>query len=231
MELNDDRLIKSGPEATLVQKSPGELKSHWDNTYHKCPVENLGWYEANPDPSLSMIEYCKLDKSASILNVGAGASTIIDVLLAQGFNNIIANDISSIALKKLMTRLGEDTFKVKWIEDDLVNPVRLHKLGKIDVWHDRAVLHFFTEKKDQESYFGLIKEMVKIGGHVIIAVFNLDGASKCSGLPVCRYSQEMLSSRLGDDFELIQSFDYLYIMPSGNTRPYIYSLFKRKKED
>lgn len=208
-----------------------DLKSHWDNTYGRADVEQLGWYEESPEPSLDLISKCNLLKNASILNVGAGATTLIDKLLDQGYENLIANDISSTAIDKLKERLGENESKrVKWITDDLTNPKELNNLKSIDLWHDRAVLHFFTEKKDQDTYFNLLREILNPGGFAIIATFNLSAETKCSGLPVFRYNKEMLQEKLGSDYELVESFNYTYIMPSENSREYIYTLFKRKTQ-
>ena len=172
-----------------------ELKSHWNNTYTK-DINKLGWYEENPEPSLRLIKKCKLNKNASLLNVGAGATTLVDELVKQGYENIIANDLSSNALDKLKERLGKDSRKIDWIVDDLTKPTELNKLGEIDLWHDRAVLHFFNDQKEQNNYFKLIKKLVKKNGFVIIAAFNMKGATKCSGLPVFRYDETMLQMKL-----------------------------------
>jgi len=209
-------------------KSNRDLKSHWDKTYDRAEIENLGWYEESPEPSASLIKKCNLKKNAVILNVGVGASTLIEELLSQGYENIIANDISSSAIQKLKTRMDkQQSDKVSWIIDDLTKPIDLMKLKKIDLWHDRAVLHFFSTESEQDKYFDLLKTIVKSGGFVIIAAFNLNGAKKCSGLPVFRYNKEMIQGKLGNTFELIESFDYTYTMPSEDTREYIYTLFKR----
>jgi hypothetical protein len=152
----------------------------------------------------------------------------VDELISQSFRNIIVNDLSSTALEKLKQRLGTQSNNVRWIVDDLTNPTRLSKLEKIDLWHDRAVLHFFNDTKEQDAYFNLLRSIVKENGFVIIAAYNLNGATKCSGLPVHRYDEKMIQDKLGNEFELVDSFDYIYTMPSNETREYIYTLFKRK---
>ena len=207
---------------------PG-LKNHWNKVYQNSRVEILGWYEDHPEPSLRLIEKCHLAKDAAILNVGAGASTLIDRLLDKGYEHIIASDLSMEALNKLKERLGNQGNKVHWIVDDLTRANELKKLEPVDLWHDRAVLHFFTETKDQEAYFELIRKLVRPGGFVIIAAFNLQGAEKCSGLPVYRYDRAMLELSLGKEFALIESFDHTYTMPSGDTREYVYALFRRSQ--
>lgn len=204
-----------------------DYKLHWNKAFDKTDVNNLGWYEENPKPSLDLIKKCNLTIDSSILNVGAGATTLVDDLIKLGYKNIIANDLSSSALNKLKERLGSDSKKLEWIEDDLTNPCKLNNLKDIDLWHDRAVLHFFNDKKDQDTYFDLIKKVVKKTGYVIIAAFHLNGASKCCGLPVHRYDENMLNERIGTDFELLESFEYTYLNPMGDPREYIYTLFKR----
>lgn len=203
-------------------------KDHWENVYKKQALDSLGWYEEKPEPSLELIENCNLPLDASILNVGAGATTLVDVLLQKGYKNIQVNDISISALEELKKRLGAElSEKVHWVVDDLTNPNKLLSLGPVDLWHDRAVLHFFNHKDEQESYFNLLRKLVKEGGHAIIAAFNLNGPKQCSGLPVFRYDQQMLQEKLGESFYMITSFDYTYMTPSGNPREYVYTLFER----
>jgi len=207
------------------------MKSHWERVYQNCAIENLGWYEADPAPCLKLINRCNLSKDATILHVGAGATTLVDELLHAGYLNIIANDISSSALKELQLRLSPSQSKrVQWIVDDLTNPTELNSLEQIDLWHDRAVLQFFMDATDQDAYFNLLRKLVRKDGYVIIASFNLDGAEKCSGLPVCRYDAAMLQNKLDMEFQLVEAFDHTYVMPSGDTREYVYSLFIRKSE-
>lgn len=204
------------------------MKAHWDKIYDRNPIEKLGWFEEEPIPSLQLITKCNLPKDAVILNVGAGASTLIDELLKDGYKNVIVNDISSSALRNLKLRLGEEqSKKVRWVEDDLTNPDTLETLEQVDLWHDRAVLHFFIDSEEQNAYFDLLKNLVRIKGAVIIATFNLSGAIKCSGLPVFRYNENMLQKKLGPAFIMREAFDYTYQMPSGDTREYVYTLFER----
>lgn len=205
------------------------MKSHWERVYQNSSVDRLGWYEANPEPSLELIDQCNLQKDAALLNVGAGATTLVDELIEIGHRNIIANDISKAALEELQLRLGpERSSQVHWIVDDLTDPGILQSLEQIDLWHDRAVLHFFNDQDQQNTYFNLLKKLVCQGGYVIIAAFSLIGAEKCSGLPVFRYDAAMLQDKLGSEFQLMEAKDYTYLMPSGDTREYVYTLFQRK---
>ena len=202
------------------------LSTHWNNAYTNNASDKLGWFETDLNPTLKLIDKTELNKSARIINIGAGETTLIDELLKQKYNNLVATDISSVALNKLDSRVQSGA--VNYIVDDITHPTKLNLITNVDLWIDRAVLHFFIDEKDQNTYFNLLKSKVNPGGFVLLAQFNTNGAEKCSGLPVLRYNTEMLKSRLGDDFELIESFDHIYTMPSGAERPYIYTLFKRK---
>ncbi len=205
-----------------------QMKDHWNNIYQSRKVNTLGWYEKKPTPCLSLLAKCNIDKDDPVLDVGAGASTFIDSLLEEKYTNIIALDISKKALDKLKERLGkEKASKVKWIIDDITNPVYITKFENIAVWHDRAVLHFFLKESQIQTYFSTLKKVVRKGGYAVIAAFSLQGAKKCSGLNIKNYDCNMLTEYLGEEFRLIEAFDYTYCMPSGDTRPYIYTLFQK----
>lgn len=210
-----------------MKKQTEHLKNHWDSTYANKNTNKLGWFEASAEPTLSLIKQCNFPKDARLLNVGAGTTILVDQLIELGFNNIIASDLSVESLIKLQDRLASKKDEVEWIVDDLTNPKTLSEIKPVDLWNDRAVLHFFTNPKDQETYFNLLQKIVKPSGFAIIAVFNTEGATKCCGLPVQRYNKETLEKSMGNSFKLIDSFNYLYTMPSGDTRPYVYTLFKK----
>lgn len=205
-----------------------DYREHWNKVYSANETNNLGWYEKTPTQSLNLIAKCGLAKNATILDVGSGATTLIDNLIQQGYKNIIASDISEIALEKLKARLSKENSElVQWVIDDITDPQKIDFTLKVDLWHDRTVLHFLTDEKQQVGYLSTLKRTVKKEGYVIIAVFSLDGAKKCSGLNVKNYDQKMISEFLGNDFELLDYFKHLYINPSGGERPYVYTLFKR----
>ena len=206
-----------------------DLKSHWNKVYKDAEINKLGWYEKSCMPSLELIKDCNLNKNSRILHIGAGATLLIDELIDLGYNNHIVNDLSTNALEILNKRLNQNRTKVKFIEDDITNSTNLNFIEPVDLWHDRAVLHFFSKREEIDSYFSLLNKLVKPGGNAIIATFSLDGAPKCSGLDVNRYSQEMITDNIGDDFEFVNSFNFKYTMPAGATRDYIYTLFKRIK--
>ena len=205
-----------------------ESQKHWDTVYTKRDSKTLGWYEENPTACIKLTEKCNLNKNDFILEIGAGATTFIDYLVTKGFENIAAIDISDAALKVAQERLGiKKSSAINWIIDDLTEPENINLLSDVALWHDRAVLHFLTEEEDRKAYFNLIQKTVQKDGFVIIAVFSLEGAKKCSGLDVYNYDAVMIDNYIGDNFKLIDSFDYLYIMPNGSERPYVYTLFQR----
>ena len=206
------------------------IKEHWNEIYTYLDTEELTWYEKIPKPSIKLLSKCQIYKHEYILDVGAGASTFIDYLIEQGFENIIAIDISEIALNKLKERLGKERASlVKWVVDDITHPVKIQDISDIAVWHDRAVLHFLLDENQQQAYLSTLKKVVNKDGYVIIAAFSLKGAKKCSGLDVKNYDQDMLAKFLGEDFSLLEFFDYTHNMPSGEARPYIYTLFQKIK--
>jgi SAM-dependent methyltransferase len=202
-------------------------KEHWDGVYDSKDVASLGWYEETPKPSLDLFRDCDIGRNDLILEVGAGTSTFIDNIIDLGYRNIVATDISERALKKLRERLGGNASLVRWVVDDLTQPIHLQKLENVSVWHDRAVLHFLTGERERRAYLSILLNAVKSGGYVIIAAFSLKGVQKCSGLDVWRCNQNMLQDFLGDGFRLLKHFDHLYHTPSGESRPYIYTLFQR----
>jgi len=222
-DIND----KSSCSSSTPQQEEINYKSHWDDTYANSPTEKLGWFETDLSPTLDLLNKTNLNKSARILNVGAGSSTLIDKLIVDGYTNIIASDISKTSLDHLETRLDHQSKMVEFIVDDLTKPTELLKIEPVDLWIDRAVLHFFNKSEEQDAYFELLKKTIKNGGYAILAEYNQDGATKCAGLPVHRYSKEMLQKKLGKGFKLVDNFNYVYTMPHGDLRPYIYTLFRK----
>ncbi|MFH1538787.1 MAG: class I SAM-dependent methyltransferase [bacterium] len=203
-------------------------KKHWNGVYSSRDTETLGWYEQIPSHSIKLLSKIKIRKNEPVVDVGAGASTLIDYLLEEGFSNIIACDISEIALSKLKERLGkENSSQISWVIDDVTRPQHLQNLKNVALWHDRALLHFLLEGEQQKMYLSTLKTILKRGGYVIIAAFSLKGARKCSGLDIKNYDQKMLAQFLGEEFKLIEYFDCTYHMPSGDPRPYVYTLFQR----
>jgi SAM-dependent methyltransferase len=205
------------------------MKDHWNKVYETKEVNQLGWYQKSATPSIELLNKCNIKKEDSILDVGVGASTLIDYIIDKGFRNIFATDISKIALNKLQNRLGKDKSSlVNWIVDDITNPSSISKLRNISLWHDRALLHFLIEDYQRQAYLKTLNSVIRDYGYVIIASFSVDGAKKCSGLNIRNYNQNLISEFLGEGFALLEYFNYLYTMPSGAERPYVYTLFQKK---
>lgn len=208
------------------------LKEHWNKRYIDTPVTQLGWYEASPEPSLQLIENCGVRRDSSIVDIGSGASTLISSLLDHGYQNLFAVDISDVALEKAKILLDkEQASLVQWVVDDITNPSSKFQLQNVAIWHDRAVFHFLTEERDRQTYRSLAEKAIMPGGFMVIATFALHGADRCSGLPVQRYSADGLAEFFGDEFRLVESLDFTYRMPSGDTRPYVYARLQRRENN
>lgn len=205
-----------------------QKQEHWDGSYSARPLDELGWYQENPFPSLSIIQGLDLPKDARQFHAGTGASTLVDHLLRDGYSNLVLNDISSKALDTLRQRLGSRSSEAEWVEDDLLDPVKLQDIQPVKIWHDRAVFHFFTSEKEQESYFQLLDRMLEPGGHLVLGTFSSKGPEKCSGLAVQRYDVGSLTQRFSDAFEPMDVFEYLHKNPRGEDRPYVYGHFKKR---
>lgn len=204
-----------------------DLANHWNKVYRSNPIASLGWYEEYASPSIELISKCNLDPDDPIIDVGAGASSLMKTLIENGYRNLFALDISNEALTGLKESLAVEQDKyVRFIQVDIRSPEWVSEVGEVTLWHDRALLHFLTEASDREEYVDRLRSTVKINGFVVIGAFSLAGARRCSGLPVHRYSAESLSGLLGDAFRLVESLDYIYRQPGGDTRPYIYTRFQ-----
>jgi EEF1A lysine methyltransferase 2 len=201
--------------------------NHWDNIFSKTEDTKLGWYENDTSQTFKLLnEIPNLEKS-NVFLPGAGTSILIDDLVFK-VNNLILNDISREALNRVKLRLKKGSEKIIWLCQNIAHPI-MPEIPEIDIWIDRAVLHFLTDENDIIGYFKNLKSVLKTGGHALFAEFSLEGAPKCAGLTLHRYSVDELSSRLGESFNLISQFDYTYINPFGDPRPYIYTLFQKEK--
>lgn len=198
-----------------------ESKSHWDEVYSTRSSEAVSWYQPHATLSLEMIRAVAGDKSARIVDVGGGASSLVDDLLAQGMTNVGVLDISAAALAVARRRLGPDqASRVRWMEGDITT-LRLEK-ASIDIWHDRAVFHFLTDPADRAAYVAQVRHAVRPGGHVIVAAFAPDGPLECSGLPVVRYAPDALHAQFGGAFELLEHVKEDHHTPSGLVQHFVY---------
>nr|ADI87686.1 hypothetical methylase protein [uncultured Nitrospirae bacterium MY2-3C] len=200
-------------------------KEHWDNVYKDKLPTQVSWYEDYPEISLSLIKSTGVGPSGSIIDVGGGASKLVDTLLLHGYEDITVLDISTYALDRAKQRLKEQAAdRVNWIEVDIT----LVKLEQTyDVWHDRAVFHFITDAGERRKYVETLRHSLKIGGHLIVATFAIDGPLRCSGLDIVRYSSQGLHNEFGADFELVESFELDHITPAEKVQRFIFCHFRR----
>jgi SAM-dependent methyltransferase len=203
------------------------ISEHWNNIFSKTEDTKLGWYEKDTSQTFKLLSEIPEIEEATVFLPGAGTSILIEDLIPR-VKKLILNDISDEALNQVRQRLKENTKKILWLCQDIAQPIK-EPITEIDIWVDRAVLHFLTNENDIKGYFENLKSTLKIGGHAMFAEFSLIGAPICAGLTLHRYSIDELSSNLGTSFKIVSYFDYTYINPFGDPRPYIYALFKRDK--
>ena len=195
-------------------------KAHWEQVYAGKAVNQVSWFQAHPEYSLRLIHATGLDRDAAIIDVGGGASTLVDDLLADGYRDLTVLDLSGTALASARARLGEPAAAVHWIEADITQielPDR-----RYDLWHDRAVFHFLTEAREREVYVRTVLRAVKPGGHVIVASFAEDGPERCSGLPIVRYRPDSLHAEFGDAFTLLRHETEAHQTPAGKVQQFVY---------
>lgn len=197
-----------------------QSKEHWERVYSTKATDAVSWYQEHADHSLGLIETTGVSHTASIIDVGGGASTLVDDLLAKGYRNITVLDLSVAALDSAKERLGARARSVTWLASD-VTKVEL-PTHSYDVWHDRAVFHFLTTPEDRHAYVQAVLRAVKPGGHVIVATFAEDGPLQCSGLPVMRYSASQLHAEFGEAFTLVSHDRELHRTPFGTTQQFTY---------
>lgn len=202
-------------------------QEHWDGVYGARSEDELTWFEATPSVSLDLVRM-HLQPGDAMIDIGAGASRLVDALLDQGFGPLAVMDLSGSALAVSRTRLGARGDSVEWIEADVTGwqPRREYAL-----WHDRAVFHFLTEIHERAAYAHAMTKALRPDGVAIIATFADDGPEKCSGLPVVRYAPEELAQELNrlapGQFEMISAQRHVHITPKGNQQSFQYSVFKR----
>jgi SAM-dependent methyltransferase len=197
---------------------------HWENVYASKGEDEVSWFQESPAPSLALIAGIGAATSSAIIDIGGGASRLVDRLIAQGFRDVTVLDVSAAALEAAKARLGERADNVHWLVADATTwqPSRTY-----EIWHDRAAFHFLTDTRDRDAYVSRLRRGLRIGGHAIIATFALDGPEKCSGLPVERYDAARLSEMLGSGFKLLRSERDEHATPWGSQQRFQFSLFQR----
>lgn len=197
-----------------------DSKMHWEKVYSTKAPNEVSWYQPHLETSLALISRAAGANSASIIDVGGGESTLVDDLLARGYQTITILDISQTAIDVTKERLKELADRVQWIVGD-VTRLKLAR-GAYDVWHDRAVFHFLTGTEERQAYVHQVAHAVRPGGHVIVSTFGPEGPTRCSGLEVARYDADGLHEQFGARFRPLDSTKELHQTPFGTTQQFLY---------
>lgn len=203
-----------------------DWQTHWDHVYSTKAEREVSWFQDNPAPSLELIALAGAAPSSAIVDIGGGASRLVDALLARGYHNLTVLDLSSAALAAAQGRLGDAAARVNWIVADVTT---WQPPATYDIWHDRAALHFLNLPAEQAAYVARLRQALNVGGHAIIATFAPDGPEKCSGLPVMRHSAETLGALLGPDFTLVDSRRHDHVTPWQSHQAFQFSTFMRTR--
>jgi 2-polyprenyl-3-methyl-5-hydroxy-6-metoxy-1,4-benzoquinol methylase len=202
-----------------------DRQSHWQNVYLNKGESEVSWTQADPQPSLGLIEKFTSNRKAAIVDIGGGASRLVDALLTRGFDAVTVLDLSEAALEAAKLRVGAGVANVQWVAADVTawQPPRA-----FDIWHDRAAFHFLVDAADREAYLDGLRDGVRPGGHAIIATFALDGPEKCSGLAVQRYSPQSLAETVAGAFDLVEHHPHRHVTPWGALQSFQFSVLRRR---
>lgn len=201
-----------------------DLKNHWENIYSNKHENEVSWFQTIPKTSHQLIKKLNLESNDNIIDIGSGRSRILKILIDEGFNNLSYLDISKEACKKSKIALGDDKSKVNWNVENVLN---FESKIKYKLWHDRAVFHFFTDKKDIEKYKEVAIKNISDGGYLALGTFSINGPKKCSGLDVSQYSEQSLNEIFKSDFNLLESFYIDHQTPFDTTQNFLFCIFKK----
>ena len=202
-----------------------DVQNIWNGVYATKDRQRVGWHSDHLTSSLEYIDALALPPSASLIDLGGGASTLVDDLLARGYKNITVLDLSSIALQISRYRVGQAGDTVSWVAANVLEYD--FPTGPFDLWHDRGVFHFLLEDANRKKYARIAAGAVKHGGYFLISVFADDGPETCSGLKVRRHSEQQLEDFFAEDFEVVKSTRDLRFTPSGAEQRFVVVLMKR----
>src|SRR2546423_9392473 len=203
-----------------------DQKKHWETIYQTKDVRTVSWFQAEARESLDLIIRFAPDRTAPIIDVGGGASVLVDDLLVADYTDVTVFDLSETALEISRQRLGDGATRVKWIAGDVRDAPLANRA--YDIWHARAVFHFLTDASDRKAYVAQVNRAVRQGGYVLVATFAEDGPATCSGLPVVRYPAESLHSEFGPSFRVLTSEHEDHRTPSGREQSFLYCLCRRE---
>jgi len=197
---------------------------HWDEVYETKRSTRVSWYQPSPEPTLKALDRLSIAPSTSLIDVGGGASNLVDALLERGWSDLSVLDIAAPALEIARQRLGPAAAHIQWTVADIATwlPDRTY-----DVWHDRAVFHFLTGADERQGYRRALLAGTATGGLVIIATFAPNGPEKCSGLPVQRYDPASLSQELGSALQLVDTWGETHLTPGGSSQAFNWCVFRR----
>ena len=199
-----------------------DRKAHWENIYQEKSPLDVSWFQKEPALSLELIRNTQVANNEAIIDVGGGASVLVDYLCKEGFTNLAVLDISGTALSYAKKRLGDFAQNVEWYESDIIQFNAPHQFS---LWHDRAVFHFLANKSDRNNYVEALINALRPGGHAIIAAFAIGGPEKCSGLDIVQYDAAKLVAELGGDFELVEERSEVHITPADKEQTFVYFRF------
>jgi SAM-dependent methyltransferase len=202
-----------------------DRKAHWDRLYERTSPHEVSWYQQVPALSLRLIEAAGLGKDEPLVEVGGGASVLVDYLLRAGYQRLAVLDISGHALALTQARLGDAASQVEWFEADVTDFTPPHSFR---LWHDRAVFHFLTDPADRRAYVETLHRAVPPGGHVIIAAFAVGGPTRCSGLDIVQYDAARLAAELGPGFRLVEEAGEMHRTPGGKEQKFSYFRYRRE---
>jgi SAM-dependent methyltransferase len=204
--------------------STEDRHDHWQKVYTSKGENEVSWFQESPAPSLELIERVSANPASDVIDIGGGASRLVDALIERGFSAVTVLDLSEAALATAKARLGARAKRVQWVAGDVTiwEPRQSY-----DIWHDRAAFHFLTEARDRAAYQSRLRQAVRPGGHAIIATFALDGPERCSGLPVMRYDAASLAEMLGEDFVLVEARGHRHTTPWRSMQQFQFSIFRR----
>ena len=199
-------------------------KKHWGDVYQEKSPSELSWYQKEPKLSLELIRCTNVASNDAIIDVGGGASVLVDYLSKESFTNLTVLDISENAIAMAKKRLGDTAKSIEWIVSDIT---QFDTSQKFSLWHDRALFHFLTDPSDREIYVKALIKAIRTEGHLIIATFATGGPEKCSGLEIVQYDSEKMIAELGDNFSLVEERKEIHITPAKKEQEFIFFHFLR----